>query len=536
MAKARIALDSPGLGTLLLDESNLIWKGDFQHKKEREEVYHTHELKGDLTLTGDAFAAVKNLSDNCEAISVTVERECAGDWEEYWTGSFTKFDCKFDFDKCTVTVQPKADSPWTCVKKEWDDPVNFFVAVAGGKVINTLGVGKYEFEVCTVVDGDSDDYDIDLPCGGTKDLDSQWCQSAPSTVEPISGGFKHSTPFHRVWAIGASPGNPPALSSGWTLMTDVPGNRWWRCPDANEINLPKLDRGRLFSEIMTYLVGQLGCGLTLRSYFFGLNATHAAPPSNGAYDFALANCHKIICLQKSDVKRPHDTNAATSESFKMKLQELLADLRKMFKVYPKIVGNDLILEHISYFTSVSGLDLSDEGMKLQVDFDISVSRKTRMVWMDEECSLAFKGRSIEYNCGGDNSKEERVAYFSTDVSFIADPIRADVIADAGFVLVAAIEYDGEYAAIDQNEPFGWTSLIENLHRYNADFGSGTFGSETTAITVRKNQKQPSFSTCLECSTGFDPGDFITTPLGEGEVQEATYNIFRDSLSVQLNYE
>jgi hypothetical protein len=538
MANARIALDSISLGTLALDDETLIWSGDFQHKKEREEVYYTHELKGDLIIKGAAFQAIRALTNNCEAIAVTVEKECAGVWTEHWTGSFTKFDCKFDYDKCVLTVSPKADSPWICVKKEWADDVNFF-SVTGGKVVNMLGVGDYEFSFCVAFDSNPANYDIAVPCaaavGGPPGLDSHWCVASGSQVQPFGASFMHNTTYHRILAVGASPGNPPALGTGWALH-DAGGNIWWRCPIGDEQELPILDRGRLFNDVLVYLVGQLGCGLTLRSHFFGINDTHTAPPSNIAYDFAVANCQHVLLLQKSDVKRPFDTNAATSSAYQMKLRDLFDDLRKMFKVYPKIVGNDLILEHISYFTSAAGLDLSDEGMKLQLDYGQgNIARETRLIWMDEQCEPFFKGVPILYDCG-DDARDERVNYFSTDIAYISKDFHAESTADAGFCLIAAIPNGSDYAAIEVNRPFAWTSLIENLHRFNADFPVGTFGSETDAITVRKNQKQPAFSTCLTCSDDFDPGDFITTPLGEGEVQEASYNIFRDSLSVQLNYE
>jgi hypothetical protein len=282
-------------------------------------------------------------------------------------------------------------------------------------------------------------------------------------------------------------------------------------------------------------MAQTGCGLTVRSHFFGINATHTGPPSNDAYDYATDHYQNMTVHQKSDVKRPDASNPALTVAWKMKLQDFLNDLRVLFNAYWKIDGTDFIIEHISYFESGAGQNHTTTPQKLEYKYDAETPRREKFFFMDESASSFFAGYDITYDCG-EGIRENRCQLFSTDVSYIRDELNQDKITDEGFVLVCNL-LDGSTHYVDEfNQPLSWTNLHDKLHRHNRPFLTGTMNDTAeTFETTQHIKKQTPFSVSNCCSDTFDPADYVTTPLGNGYVDEATKNLFKDRITLNLAY-
>ena len=530
MSRTRIKISSDSI-----DETEIspIWLGEFTRSIVRDRVYYEHELKDDLTLTGDDFALINDLENPCEKVLVIVERLCGEDWNEYWRGSFTKFDTQRDFGgikvpQCLLTAKIKPENAYTCLQLEWDDEINFHSASAVISVKSTAGtyeiLGSCTF--CTdTLDPDPCD---DLVVSGEACLEYQNIAADPL----CAGGYRATFSYHRVIGVG-TPTEPPPYDTGWTHLS---GNDWWKCPDDEKIQIGVLGNGRRFDDTLEYILAQTGCGLTLRSHFFGINATHDAPPDNLAYDYATENYQDITIHQKSDVKRPDSTNPSLSQVWKMKLKDVLSDLQTVFQLFYKIDGTDLILEHISYFDSTAGADYTATQMKLALEYDAETPKRELFKWSDPDVSPLFAGFPITYNCGN-GDKERRVQLFNTDVPFIVDPLNQDKVSDDQFVLICNKIIEGEYIIIDKNYPLRWYNIHANLFMHYRPFISGTMNDEaTTFLSTQKMQKQPEFEVGLCCDEDFDATKYITTRLGQGRIMNSVENIKKDKLTLQLNYD
>lgn len=531
MSKTRIKISSASI-----EETEIfpIWSGEFSWSIVRERVYYAHELKGDPVLRGDDFTLINDLENPCEKILLIVERYCGEDWVEYWRGSFTKFDTNRDFGgikvpQCVLQAKIKPENAYTCLFEEWEDEVNFFSASA---VIPTRSMaGTYQLlgpcKFCSS-NPDPDPCD-DLGVSGEACLEYS---NINFSTECPPGQYQVVISYHRTIGVG-TPTEPPPYDTGWTYLS---GNNWWKCPEDDKVSIGVLGNGRRFDDTLEYLLLQTGCGLTLRSHFFGINATHDDPPDNVAYDHALVSYRDITIHQKSDVKRPASANPSLSQVWKMKLKDVLTDLQTMFNVFFKIEGSDLILEHISYFGESAGADYTDKPMKLSLEYEAETPKREFFKWSDPDVSPGFAGFPITYDCGN-GDKEHRVQLFTTDVLFVNNIINQDKVSDDNFVLICNKVVGGQYVIIDLNDPLSWVTLHNRLHKYYRPFISGTMNQEaTTFLSTQKIQKQPEFTVGLCCDEAFDPTQYITTQLGQGRIKEAIENIKKDTLQLQLNYE
>lgn len=536
MARARVKISSTSITDTVV---NAVWSGEFSFKIERDRVYHQHDMKGELVLTGADFNLINDLTNTCEKVTVIVEVYCGGEWVAYpWTGYFTKFDTKRDFGgiqypQCRLEAKVRTDDLYDCIQREWDDDINIFSA--SSVIITKPFKGTYEIlGTCQFCTGDPDpDACDDLGVSGAACLEYQ---GTNENGDCPSGQYMVVFAYHRIVGQG-SPSVPPTYGTGWTHLT---GDDWWRCPSDDEISVGVLKYGRRFDATLEYMVSQMGCGLTVRSHFFGINATHAAPPDNDAYTQAVAKYQNMTIHQKSDVKRADATNASfvpstSSAVWKMRLKDLLNDLQIMYNVYWKIDGADLILEHISYFESTAGADYSETKMRLQLDYDADTPKREVFKWSDPDVSSNFRGFPIVYDCGN-GDLQRQVKLFTTDLPFVRQESNQEAVSDENYVIIANEIIADEYIIIDNNSPHRFQVLHDKLHRHYRPFPTGTMNGEAaTFLSTQKIQKQPSFTVGLCCDDTFDPTKYITTQLGNGSVREATRNLLKDRLELNLNY-
>ena len=527
MGNPRITIESASIAATVVTTN---WTGELTYKRDKDQVFHDYELKSDITIQSPDFDLINDLADDCEVITLTIETLCAGAYTTEWTGTFTKFDCSFDLDKCLARVRPKADIKENCLRREWQEPVLVNAAVA--VIISRAFSGTYEAPIGACQDC-RPTYDP-MPCNDSGITDAcvySMEVTQPNTLFCPGNQYLVETYYHRVVGVG-TPTTPPPYGTGWTYIS---GNDWWRCPDNEEIDIGVLRYGRLFSDVFAYLMSQTGCGLTVRSHFFGINATHTGPPSNDAYTYASAHYQDMTVHQKSDVKRPDASNYALSVAWKMKLRDFLNDMRVLFNCYWKIDGSSFIIEHVSYFDSTAGPNHTATPQKLEYKYDEDTPKREKFFFFDESASSFFAGYDIVYDCGED-IKEHRCQLFGTDISYIRDELNQDKIADEGFVLVCN-QVDGSTYYIDEkNQPLSWTNLHDNLHRHNRPFGAGSMNNAPeTFTTTHKIKKQTPFSISHCCDDTFDPAEYVTTPIGNGYVDEATKNLFKDRITLNLAY-
>lgn len=520
MSVHRIKVESVSIVATIVTPT---WDGAVEYSLERDSVFFRAKI-GEFKFQGDDYTLIKEAPD-CELIGIYLEEKCGITWSEVWRGSFTTYDVSFNLNKCTAKVTPKTTDEYQCLFDNWETDI---VVGAGTAITVRPFPGIYEVGECCYTCSDTV-LDLDLP---VCPVPADWCfaetwQTAGSSLVCGEPGFdEYSTCFHRIVGIGTPTVEPP-YSTGWTYLS---GNDWWRCPVTGEIEAPLFDNGRWFNDVLEYMVLQTGCGLTVRSHFFGINATHAAAPTNDAYTFADTNLQALQLHQKSDIKRPFDSDPSQSFVWKMTLKKLLDDLRVMFNAYWTIDGTDLIIEHSSYFDAVVGLDMTEQNISLEYGkAEGGAPNIENFKWMDVEATFTTEhlGYPISYGECGDGKKDYQVNYFSNDVYYISTVQNLEEIADAGFCLVATEVVDADNVIINGNDPLGWVALHENLHKDRRYFMEGNMNDTpaTAFISTIKTRKLKEFTTKICCDETFNLTDTIDTLAGEASVQKATFKYF-----------
>lgn len=530
-------------------------KGVFTYKKESGKLYFKHESKDKFIFSeAEDYALIKpHFANECEEISLIIKVRCGGELKTYWQGFFKMFDARDDRDKCKIEVKVKPLDAYKCFEQNLETSQNVFTS---GEVVTVKAIGgTYETEVCTAINSHAycDDYypayyfplaDCITP--------SEWCLKENKLtvngqdIEPdCSSEFdfvlEQETTWHRETVVtDCEAGTPvePSFGEGWELLEDnCSGDgtaTWWRCPTAGGAILGDYTRGRRFKAVVERILANMGCDLTIKSDFFGFNPVGDAP-DNVAYEFAQKYCQNITFHQKSDIKQKSVLTPSSSPAWDLTPKDFFDDARKMFNVYPIIVNGVLIWEHYSFFTSVLGLNLTGQKMPKALEYGTAENIKTENYYWPEDTSFEFRAKPIIYDCG-EQLKEERCTLLHTDIAHIEDPANADRVGDTGFVLISNGVYEGQLIINNNNDPFKWSNLQENLHKHGRLYKSGKLNDVAqTFLSWQPYIKQDKFKTPLCCTDVFNPSDLITTDLGIASVYEAEENIYTKQLELGLNY-
>lgn len=524
MSVHRWKIESDSIAAVVV---NPTWSGEIDHALENDAVFFRAK-SGELKFQKEDYTTIKDAPD-CELIEVYLEEKCDVTWNEKWRGTFTTYDCKFDENKCVARVTPKPKDDYGCIFENWEveQVVGFGVAIDVRPIGGIYDSGQQCCLVCITPP----------PSGALCAVPDDWCFQAnyfQDSVCPPDGNQLWMSCFHRIVGVG-TPSTPPPYGTGWTYLS---GNDWWRCPDPEETELPVFDQGRDFNAVIEYLVDQLGCGLTVRSHFFGINATHTAPPTNDAYDFSDTNFQALQLHQKSDIKRPFATDPAQTFVWKMNLKKLLEDFRVMLNVFWTIDGTDMIIEHVSYFAETVGLDLTTSNIPIEYGKqEASAPNIENYKWMDNAATFTetHRGWPISYGDCGDGKKDNQVNYFSNDIFYISTVENQEEIADAGFCLIATQVVDGENVIVANNACLGWEQLHENLHKHRRFFAEGNMNDtpNTAFLSTIKTRKLNEFTVKVCCDDTFSLLDSIDTLAGEASVQKATFNYFAGQNAVMV---
>jgi len=519
MSKVRWQIESDSISAQTVSP---VWDGAVEHSIFSQQIFFRARIS-EILFLGEDRATILSAPD-CEEIQIWAEEKCGEDWNEIWRGTFTTYDLKLDENKCTARVVPEVLDGYTCVFKTWENEV---VVIDGPKVKVKPFAGKYEAgaECCL-------DCVPTNPVGPLCAVPDGWCfqgntsQEAACGDDPAPGDPYDEvwmSCFHRVTGIG-TPTDPPPFGSGWELLS---GSTWWRCPGDTDLVLPVFDEGRWFNDCFEFLAGSQECPLTVKSHFFGINADHDAPPDNIAYDYAVAYLQEMQLHQKSDIKRPFDTNPAQSFVWKMTLRRLLDDLRTMFYVSWVIDGSDLIVEHRSYFESAPTLDVSKRNIRLEYGKqEGQAPNEEFFFWSDKDATVGPNhiAAPIRYGACGSGKEEYRVNYFTNDVLYLFTVQNSEEAADSGFSLISTEEIDGERVIIEGNRPLGFPLLHENLHLWGRFFENGTMNGDPTVFeSVKKTRSLEPFTVKICCDDEYTPQSGIITKIGDAQPERVTIN-------------
>lgn len=538
MAESRIMLSS---ATILSHEAVSVWDTGLEIRREREQIFYRWRLARPVTFRGLTYTDLNALDvDECEEVTVQIQRRCEGSFSTILTGHFNAGDWRDNRDDCEITVTVVTNDQYECFLTNWETPINLYalgVVPVRPYPITELYVHDQAYQECA-------ECGTIVPIGDP----ANWCAEpeyigCTASINECVGGETTDayTGYHRMEAPGTCDGTTPVAPTPddyWTLLDDdcPTGSTWWRCPggDVNTTTAP-LPYGRLFADVLDAIF--LPCGLTVVSDFFDINPD-ATAPDNAAYDFAALYLQNMTVHQKSDVKRPYSSDPAQSKQWDMQPEQLLNDLRILFNVYWTIntAGDEIRLEHITYFEQAGGLDCTADPQRLDTEREVDDNVKSEFFqYVDPDSSSAyFLGSPIVYDCGKEK-KERRCQLFSTDVVFIQNT-NSEGFADSGFVLCSTEGTGDERYLVRDNRPLAFTELHENLHRHYRYWKTGTLnGDPVTFDSYVPTLKQPTFGHTLCCGDVFDENKPVTTQIGAGFIEAAVYTIETDRILLNIKH-
>jgi hypothetical protein len=523
----------------------------------RKSVRYEHKIKTKIVLTRkEDFVLVMSYGwQICSNIDILIQENCDGNWGDYWRGVFKFTDLTIDEENCTISFIPRSNTLYDCIGRNIANDYDLRSGQVPHKIINLRNGITYEnLGNCTVtIPGvptvRPPSHNQFCLVGNPTHWFSRWTSLAYNSA---TSEWEGVVTWERVLTFGGC--FPPAGVIQITGNCTTGGQ--WASPPINGIwNIANSNRGVTIQDVLVGMINSLGCNLTTTSIFLNINPSGVAPV-NSAYAYATAYCKNILVFQKSDIKRPNSSNAATT-SWIHKAESFINDLLLMFNLAYVIEGSMLRIEHVSYFNRVVGLSIPYYNIRNKYEFEKgeNIKKETYKFMDDGNSGAPFDTSAIIYDCG-ENNTEYRLSCISTDLLYLQDPANSDSVSDEGFVLISAgiptgITYNPLYYVVGgifgsattnvPNAQFSWKYLHHNLFSWGRKFASGIFeGDNPSLIPTRVFQsdklRKAEQITHPICCAVFNPVDLVETKLGEGVVESAEHDLWKKTIKLDLRYE
>lgn len=538
MPNIRIYLSSSILARTLVTPA---FDGNFTYSQKDSSAGYKKEVANDLVFRkkSDYDAIMLHAADETLDITVEIEVDCGSGYALFWVGSFSLFIADVDEDICQIEVKPLPVDQYKCFQDLLDSEVNLF----NGTVVTAKSVtGTYEEVICSESATGAPPFgpiDNCLPSPS-----SEWYLESTnvftSTVNNETVYEQRTVWYRELRDAPCAQGVPvpPDNSGQWVLHNDncaSLGSSTWRREPESTANLGNYSNGRTLEQALNNMLAQGGCSLTIKSELLGINAS-GDHPANIAYTFAKSNLQHLTLHQKSDVKR-QDQTLSTSPSWNVNAGDFFKDLLTATNAGYTIADGILRIEHVSWFNTTLGLDLTAETVRNKYNFTGQGNKKKESYyWANSESSFVFRATPIIYDVGEDEV-EFRLSTLASDIAYIRNRDSEDeAVSDEGFVLIANTFTQGVYTIINGNEPLKWSNLHSGLFKHGRLYRSGSINGQPQVFESWLPYKRAEpFKTTLPCGSAFDPADLITTRLGLGTISTATLNVKTCRLELELLY-
>lgn len=555
---------------------------------------YKQELPSKAIFRNEIYQSLYTLEQSiyrCDYNTLIIERNCTASGVEVWstwlTGRFIFNEATWNLDRCEVEIKLQDAKPYQCIEDNKGKEYDLFSILPRRTVLmNATNITIETVDYSISGEGGSTECNASIYWGGAGDPYTQgWVlYSNRHEVQLDSGG--HCEILSR-WARETIeiPCGEPSPGSEWILVDDTcPGGvqkyarqaRLYGCvytmPDytssvqVDEYNCNivgatvgnvSLDNGLSLENVMAYFLSQMCPGMTFVSNFFQINPD--VPSVNNYVTGQRSKTRFLTLFQKSDVKRPNAINSATKAP--LAFEKLVEALVNCYNLEYRIEGGGTIfrMEHVSFFNKTAGLDLTLPRYanfvagKRKYSYDSEEIPSREEFKFMEASSGDFQGVPIYYTGGcvskgsKDNVKTYTADKITTDVELVLSNPQPDskVVADEGFVLIAA-DYDGaDYFIITEspifsgstiNNSLAWAQLHRDYHRYNRPLPQGIMnGVDTTFISVKPNKRGDKITVPLCCDDVFNPDQTIKTALGVGIVDKATFSFKHETIELELLY-
>lgn len=545
------------------------------YEKKDKRALFSKELKGTLTFIEEDYHWLRFFEDSvykCDNIDLVIQKKCGENYIDFFTAKLSLNRGKWNLDSCQVDIEATVDDKYSCYENSKDTEYNLFSYIFQRQTI-AIVTGTIEIFTCdgeyTIETGGQEECDFPDPELGW--IETRFYQS----TEKINNQTETYVRYRREWArekiTSSTPMPYPWISLGGDEYAKRPLR--FNYQYSSQFNPPSteiyeyswqvgsgmnFDNGLKLQSIFEFFVGQSCPNLTLKSDFFQWNPENVS--SINYVTEEQSQVLNLILFQKSDIKRPNVSGNATIAE--ISFEALLNDICNMFNLLWDIdeETNQFIIEHVSFFNKNVGLNLVgrfDERLRAglnqyEYDVDNMPKRETfQMLDSKNQYTRDFVGLPIVYenSCAGLGDKKEEpfiVENIMTDIEHCLRNSSSDnsIVSDDGFVLVACDQNNGiivEVPILDSyesaNNSLGWAHLHEKYWKHNRVFKQMNMnGVDQEAITVKPTRKQVQLTAILCCDDEFNPDDKVVTGLGEGTVQGATFNLFSETLQLDLLFD
>lgn len=575
-------------------------------KEDDGKYFYVKQFSGKLMFTGEVYQRLKTIERSiyvCTEQNLKIYRKCEQGEILIFDGFFKLTDGSWDDDKCSVELKFQKNTPDKCLKDRKTEKVNLLQEIQNKITVKTSSVGGGVFEYLHFQDhvqisanvpyggyvweGTGDPYEQNFQVYSHEEILDTVAPSDPQNPNQSTTGIWDA---YTGWVreIVELDCNEPAPSSwvivenncvttgkikyakGATLfgcvqnnnMTDA--NNYTRSYSCNVLGgtnggggtslTATIDNGMLLNDVIKLFVNKFCAGVTVVSDFFQINPQNAS--SINYVTGAKSLVDNLVLFQKSDVKRPNVSGNAWKAEWTF--EKLMETLTIIFNTAYSLENGIFRLEHISFFSRNSGLDLTQQKYekylvgfnKYTYDVDTIPQRE---VFEFKEAYKSIWNTEINYSStcsigsNKDNVKNYSIDELTTDVELALNnpDSESSVVEDKGFVLIATRFYNGEYYIITEqtelgtriNNTLSFPQLLRRYHLHNRPVNKGKIGNDTfDFLSVKPVKKGEKITIPLCCDTVFNPLDKVKTKIGIGVVENAVYGFQNETVELSLVYD
>ena len=586
-------------------------EGDFSIQYEREDegkYFYAKQFQGKITFTGVIFQRLRRIERSiyiCKEQNLKVYRICPESEILIFDGYFKLTEGEWDEDKCKVDLKFEKNTPDKCLKDNRSTKINLLAEVNPKITVKTatVGGGVFEYKHChkKVHVNNSTPYGGYVWCGTGNPDDGNWVayqhsENMSGTIgtspDPIQNTLDGLWTGDTDWVreIVEVDCNEP-VPNEWILVEDncgttgkkkyakqatlyncVYNNNYidqnnysdeWTCQilggssgGSGGSATATIDNGMHLNSVIKVFVNQFCPNLQVVSDFFQIN-----PQNQSEINYVTGQrtqTNNLILFQKSDVKRPNVSGNAWKAEWTF--EKLMETLTILFNTAYSIENGVFRLEHISWFSRNSGLDLTQPKYEKwlrgsnKYTYDVgSIPQKEIFEFKESYKVAGFWNSEINYSStcaigsNKDNTKNYTVDDLTTDVELCLNNPSSDssVVEDKGFVLIATRFYNNEYYIITEsstqgtrlNNTLSFPRLLRRYGLHNRPVNKGTIDGEmTTFLSTKPIKKGDKISVPLCCGSVFNPLDTVKTGLGNGIVDSAVFDLQSETLELELLYD
>lgn len=568
--------------------------GESSLKRERtrndeNKLSYSDEQTGKLTFTGSDYqrlATQEDSPDRCDPILLQIYRNCGGSWETF--GPLRRFvlnDATWNRDRCEVEIKFDKFEPEDCFEQKKSQEVNLFDLVPDRYTTKlyrgTVVIEKVTYSIITNISNVSEYTTAPYWAGSGTPEAGGWAPYYIYVSMYIAPFLKLSRETRWARQKLVLPDTDPAPGPEWILISTGGGFKTWVKPaavyDTEETfgyasgstlktykkegkilgdggaGISTIDNGMKLADCFQAFADALCVGLTVKSQFFQINPDTVT--TTNYVTAATSKVRNILVYQKSDVKRPNVSGNATKLSIGW--EKFIMQLVEGFNVRWRVIGSVLRIEHVSWFPQAAGLNLTGStfdkytaGMEKYTYKSEEIPSQEVFKFMEATPASDFEGVPIIYeggcvSTGRDNVKTHAADFLTTDVELcLNNPSAKDsVVDDKGIVLIAV---DDDFNVLSDppilettarlNNTLAWAQLHADYHRHYRLLHAGIMNNAaTTFASVKPIKKGVPVSIPFCCGDTFNPDDIVTTELGAGVVEKASFNFKNDTLTLELIY-